>query len=126
MKKILVMIFVCCILLIGCNSKDVQQTKKDYSQYSFVDVHWTRTTEYDTEYIRFYSDGYFSYSCACGNPVNDADICETYSYNDETKEIKLECDEPSKYTITTIKVIRYDENTLELDFDGDIRKFVKE
>ena len=28
--------------------------------------------------------------------------------------------------IKTIKIIKYDENTLELDFDGDIRKFTKE
>lgn len=126
MKKLPILLFIFGLILSGCNIKNEELKKKDYSEYSFVDVKWTRETEYDIEFISFYSNGDFTYSCGCGNPVNNSDVCETYSYNDETKEIKLECDEPSNYTITTIRMISYDENSLVLDFNGDIRKFEKD
>ena len=121
MKKIFIILSVCVFILTGCKEKKKEII--DYSEYSFTDVSWTRDTEYDTETISFHSDGSFRYSCSCGNPVNDSDICETYTYNDETKEIKLECLEPMKDTITTIKIINYTEDTLELDFDGETRMF---
>lgn len=125
MKKILLSLLVIslCFGMTGCKEK--KKEKIDYSEYSFTNVWWTRDAEHDTETIRFSSDGFFSYSCACGNPVNDADICENYTYDDEKKTIKLECIEPSDQTITTIKLVSYNENTLELDFDGEIRKFSK-
>ena len=109
------------VLITGCKNKSV-----DYSNYDFVNVNWTRETEYDTEYLSFLPNGNFSYYCACGEPVNDSDLCETYTYNNETKTINLNCYETTSSMIKTIKIIKYDENTLELDFDGDIRKFTKE
>ncbi|MBR6689869.1 MAG: hypothetical protein IKL65_00880 [Bacilli bacterium] len=124
MKKIIIILLLVIPVLTGCGVS--KQKKVDYSEYSFSDTHWTRETEYDTEYITFYSDGFFSYYCACGNPVNDSDLCETYSYNDETKEIQLECYEAPDETITTIKIVSYDENNLVLDFNGEIRKFIRE
>ena len=101
------------MVLTGCNKND------DYSKYSFTDVRWTRYTEF----ISFSSDGFFSYSCVCSNPVNDSDICENYTYDDKTKEIKLKYLEEMNGTITTIKIVDYTETTLELDFAGEIRKF---
>ena len=79
--------------------------KKDYSEYSFVNVQWTRSTEFDTEYIRFSEDGEFSYYCACGNPVNDSDLCEGYTYDDssavvEGKWLGLALDEDNEYDET--------------------------
>lgn len=126
MKKILLSLLVIslCFGITGCKEK--KKEKIDYSKYSFTNVSWTRNAEQDIETIRFSSDGSFRYSCACGNPVNDADLCEKYTYDDEKKIIKLECFETTEDTITTIKLVNYDENTLELDFDGEIRKFSKE
>ena len=126
MKKILLSLLVIslCFGMTGCKEK--KKEKIDYSKYSFTDVSWTRDAEQDIETIRFSSDGFFRYSCACGNPVNDADLCEKYTYDDEKKIIKLDCFETTEDTITTIKLVNYDENTLELDFDGEIRKFSKE
>ena len=86
---------------------------------------WTRDSGHDEETIRFNEDGSFSYSCACGNPVNDADLCENYTYDEKTKEITLDCFETTEDTITTIKVISVSETNLELDFNGEIRKFTK-
>ena len=126
MKKIVVIILVI-LFLSGCKNENNKETiNKDYSKYIFTNVSWTRDAENDIETIIFKSDGSFVYYCSCGNPVNDSDLCESYLYNDETKEIKLECFETTEEMITTIKVINSTETTLELDFNGEIRKFEKE
>lgn len=119
---IILILTIGCLFLAGCSNKE----KSDYNDYDFVDVSWTRETEYDTEYIRFSEDGSFSYYCACGEPVNDSDLCDTYSYNDKTKTINLNCYETTESIIKKIKIKKSDKNNLELDFDGDIRKFTKE
>lgn len=121
MKRIFIILILVFVFITGCKKNE----KVDYSEYLFTSGNWTRDTEYDIETIRFSADGEFSYSCACGNPVNDADLCETYTYNDKTKEIKLECIETTEETITTIKVVEATEDELKLDFDGDIRIFKK-
>ena len=53
-------------------------------------------------------------------------MCENYTYNDDTKEITLDCFEETEDTITTIKIVSSTDTTLELDFNGEIRKFEKE
>ena len=120
MKKIIVLMF--CLFLTGC-----EYTKeKDYSEYLFSDVIWTRNSGNDIETIMFKSDGSFSYSCSCGNPVNDSDLCESYEYDDNTKEIKLDCFETTEDTITSIKIVEVSEDNLKLDFNGEIRMFERE
>ena len=66
------------------------------------------------------------YYCSCSNPVNDSDLCESYVYNDETKEIKLDCFETTEDTITSIKIVEVSEDILKLDFNGEIRTFERE
>ena len=75
--------------------------------------------------IRFGADGKFTYYCACGNPVNNSDLCEGYTYDDSTKTISLNCIETTDEMVTTIKIVKCDENSLHLDFDGEIRIFEK-
>ena len=113
-------ITMCMLLLFGC-----AKSQETYD-YPFVNVSWTRTTENDTEFIRFSDDGTFSYYCACGNPVNDSDLCEGYTYNPDTKIIKLDYFEKTAETISEIKLVEYTEDVLTLDFDGDIRTFIPE
>ena len=125
MKKIIILVLAT-LLLTGCDSTREEQQEKDYSKYSFTDVSWTRDAENDIETIVFKSNGRFVYYCSCGNPVNDSDLCENYTYNDKTKEITLDCFEETEETITKIKVLKSTETTLELDFNGEIRKFEKE
>ena len=125
MKKIIILVLAA-LLLTGCDSTREEQQEKDYSKYSFTDVSWTRDAENDIETIVFKSNGRFVYYCSCGNPVNDSDLCENYTYNDKTKEITLDCFEETEETITKIKVLKSTETTLELDFNGEIRKFEKE
>ena len=123
MKKFIVLLLLG-IFLTGCAESNVQET--DYSDYLFTDVSWTRDSGYDIETIRFNADGSFYYYCACGNPVNDSDLCEGYTYNDETKEISFDCIETTEEMVTTIKVVKVSEDILELDFNGEIRTFEKE
>ena len=126
MKKTFIILMLIVLLLTGCSDTEEKTKEKDYSNYLFSDVTWTRDAENDIETIRFSSDGKFTYYCSCGNPVNDSDLCESYTYNDGTKEIALDCLEETEETITTIKVVSLTETTLELDFNGEIRKFEKE
>ena len=120
---IIAVLAVCCLLL-GCSDTD-KEKKVDYSQYSFTDTSWTRHAEHDVETIRFGSDGSFVYYCSCGNPVNDSDLNEGYTYDDETKTITLNCFDEIDGMVTVIKIVKCDENELQLDFDGDIRVFTK-
>lgn len=118
MKKIIIVLLFACFVFTGCKNKD-------FSKYPFTETSWSRNNGHDIETINFKTNGNFSYTCACGNPVNDADLCENYTYNEDTKEIKLKCFETTEDTITTIKVINTTDDTLELDFGGEIRKFEK-
>ncbi len=120
-----VMMLITGAMVCGCG-KEKEDENVDYSAYEFTDVKWTRDTEADIEYIRFGADGSFSYYCACGNPVNDADVCEGYTYDDSTQTITLNCLEELDSMVTQIIVNKCDGNVLELDFDGEIREFVKE
>ena len=125
MKKIIILVLAT-LLLTGCDSTREEKQEKDYSKYSFTDVSWTREAENDIETIVFKSNGRFVYYCSCGNPVNDSDLCETYTYDEETKEITLDCFEETEETVTNIKIVNSTETTLDLDFNGEIRKFEKE
>ena len=96
------------------------------SQSTFVDIRWTRETSSDTEYLRFYSDGDFVYYCACGNPVDDSDLCDGYTYDASTGTITLHYVIEIPGLITSIKVVSCDENTLVLNFGGQNRTFTRE
>lgn len=126
MKKNIIILMLVGLILTGCGDKKEVKKQNDYSKFIFSDVSWTRDGGNDIETIRFSSDGKFTYYCSCGNPVNDSDLCESYTYNEETKEIVLECFEETEDTITTIKIVSSTDTTLELDFNGEIRKFEKE
>ena len=131
MKKYLSLItlaLVCTLLFVGCGpTKNEEENKTvDYSKYPFVNVSWTRDADHDIETIRFGKDGSFVYYCACGNPVNDSDLCEGYTYDDATKTITLNCIEITDEMVTKIKVVKCDENSLHLDFNGETRIFEKE
>ena len=113
------------ILGLGCSRNDIGESV-NYSEYSFTDTSWTRKAEHDIETIRFGSDGSFVYYCACGNSVNDSDLSEGYTYDDVTKTITVKYIETTEETVSTIKVEACDDESIKLNFDGEIRVFVKE
>ena len=118
---LLVLTVALLFVLLSCAAKPV-----DYSEYSFTDTAWTRNTEYDIETLVFFSDGSFVYSCSCGNPVNDSDLNEGYTYDDETKTITIKYMETTEETVSEIKIESYDDKNIKLNFDGEIREFVKD
>ena len=130
MKKIkvnllLVLTLALLFLILGCTKNNINKTV-DYSGYSFTDISWTRKAEHDIETIRFGSDGSFVYYCACGNSVNDSDLNEGYTYDDMAKTITVKYIETTEETVSTIKVEACDGESLKLNFNGEIRVFVKE
>ena len=110
--------FLCTLLILGCE-------KEKSEAPPFADTVWTRDGEHDTETLRFGSDGSFHYSCACGNPVNDSDLCEGYRFDAKNGVITLSCLEETDDMITEIRLVKCDEKELQLDFDGEIRVFQK-
>lgn len=143
MKKcvsLIMLVLVGAMLFAGCGGNQKAENAKpdtiepvlngeepnaDNADAAFFDISWTREADHDTETIRFGEDGSFSYSCGCGNPVNDSDLCEGYTYDAATKTITLDCMETTDEMVTIIKVVKCDENSLHLDFDGEIRIFEK-
>ena len=126
-SKFLKRVVLCCIIaffVVGCTSDSEKEV--DYSKYDFADVTWTRESDCDVETLRFLPNGEFRYSCACGNPVNDADVVESYTYDDATKTFTLNCYEEVDDMITEIKLVSCDGEKLKLDFDGEIREFTVE
>ena len=124
--SLLILVFLCTTLFVGCTkNENTDNSSVDQSNYSFVDISWTREAAHDIEIIRFGEDGSFSYSCACGNPVNDSDLCEGYTYDDATKTITLDCIEITDDMVTVIKIVKCDEKELHLDFNGETRIFTK-
>ena len=123
MKKIMVvLLLIAGGFLNACENKGDNNTGTS----TFMDISWTRDAGNDIETIRFSFEGDFTYYCACGNPVNDSDLCEGYTYDEKTKTITLDCLEITDEMVTTIKVVKYTDTVLELDFDGEIRRFEKE
>lgn len=121
MYRQIISVILCLIIavsLIGCGKKS--------DDAEFIGVQWTRTTEYDTEYLSFNSDGSFSYYCACGDPQNDSDLIESYSYDEEKQLITFDTIGKTESMVTEVKVVEYDSEHLKLDFDGDIREFAVE
>lgn len=136
-KNNFALVSLCCVVaffLVGCapeakiDSTETQNSflEVDYSMYDFAGIQWTRDAEGDMETLSFLPNGEFRYSCACGNSVNDADMVESYSYDDTKKMFTLNCYEEVEGMITEIKLIRCDGEKLELDFGGEIRVFFVE
>lgn len=127
-NKFCMIICIAIVLLIGgCGSKtDAKNSAPDYSAYDFAEVDWFRQTEGDLETLCFRANGEYRYSCACGSPVDDADLVESYDYDDATKTFTLHYCEDMEGAITQIKLISCDDEKLELDFEGEIRTFWKE
>lgn len=120
-----------CVFLAACSKDDNKDTgKKDeavsYGDYAFAGVNWIRDAEECTETLNLAADGDFSYTCSCGNPVNDADLIEGYTYDDNTKVITFKAVETTEEMVTKVTVVSCDEKKLVLDFDGEKREFVSE
>ena len=58
--------------------------------------------------------------------MNDADLCEGYTYDKKSGSITLDCFETTEEMVTEIGVVSFDEDRLELDFNGEIRTFDRE
>lgn len=104
------------------DNKPLVNPNKEPITGAFIDTKYERSIESDTEYITFNSDGSFSYYCACGNAVDNYDLCEYYTY-DGKESINLVCSEYG--IINTIKVSEVTSDSLVLDFAGNLREFNK-
>ncbi len=114
------------LILIILAALKYQDNKKynDSLSDAIIKNTWSRAGEGDTEFIYFGENGEFSYYCACGNPVDNYDLCDSYKYDKESDTIKLNC---SLSTIKDkIKIIENDEYHLVLEIAGEKRTFESE
>ena len=119
--------FVCIITLcVFLNACDKDDETIDYSGYNFTEINWIRETDVCTETLCLHDDGDFSYSCSCGNPVNDADLIEGYTYDDDAKVITFKTIETTDEMVTCVTMVSCDGKKLVLDFDGEKREFICE
>ena len=99
--------YICILLLLLCScSKNT----------SFIGKHYIRYTDYGIENICFLENGQFSYYDDAGEPVDDSDLINSYTYDSDTQCITLSDN-------TVIKVIKSNRNELILDFNGEKRIF---
>ncbi len=107
--------------LFGCGNKE--KSGDNTYDAEFMGVQWIREVDEDMEFLSFMTDGTFSYYCSCGNPVNDSDLIQSYSYDEDNQTITFNAAETTDSMVTKIKVLEFDKEHLKLDFDGDIREF---
>lgn len=83
-----------------------------------TETDWVYHTNCD-ETIHFGADGSFSYYCACGSPVGDYDLYDTYTYDASTSEITLHPEGDDN----TIKVLQHEDGKLLLEFPDGTKEF---
>lgn len=136
MKKFLkgLLLVVICVILSGCffyrknetSSVSSAINKSNYEKYDyFVGIDWVRKNGNETEYLKFYKDGKLTYSTSDGMSINDSDVCSKFTYNPSNRTISLICYQEVLGTVKDIVIKEYDNNTLVLDFNGDLRVFTK-
>ena len=122
MKKYIYAIVLSLIFITGCQASKPVDIVLD----NFTDISWTRDDGHDIETISFKSNGHLVYYCSCGNPVNDSDLCEGYTFDEKTQEITLDYIELTEEAVTQLKIVKLTNDTIEIDFDGEIKTFTKE
>lgn len=122
MKKYIYAIVLSLLLITGCQASKPVDIVLD----NFTDISWTRDGGHDIETISFKSNGHFVYYCSCGNSVNDSDLCEGYTFDEKTQKITLDYIELTEEAVTQLKIVKLTNNTIEIDFDGEIKTFTKE
>lgn len=91
----------------------------------FAGIKYEGSNGADTEFIRFAKDGSFSYYCACGNPVDNYDLCEYYTYDKEKNEIELICYSGVTKKEKNIKILTATKEKLKIEINGKIREFTR-
>lgn len=126
MKRYSLFITILCLLVVIFAFAMLTSCKSgDETGCPFADISWTREAEHDTETIRFGSDGSYTYSCGCGNPVDDSDLAEGYTYDAHSGIISISYIDTTEDTVETIEVKSLSEDNIVLSFNGDIRSFDK-
>ena len=125
MKKIVAVIgLLSFLLLIGCEAEtenamsEKTNTEKNYPE-CLTKHDWIHYANCE-ETISFGEDGSYCYYCACGNPVGNSDLFDSYQYDEDSEEITLYPEEEGN----KIKVLRYEKSRLLLGFDDGIKEFV--
>lgn len=122
MKKVIIVIIIAIIGVASITIGVIKTIKPNY-KYPFVDIRWVDKSNSDDEYLILTKNGGFAYYCSCGNPVDSYDLCDGFTYNKQTKTIKLKCNSKSDSIIREIKILECTNKKLKLKFKNEIRTF---
>lgn len=134
-KNLYLIITLVTLFILGCIFIFIEYTNYTKEDYKYLtNINWQRDYYYsgeyiDQEFIYFGKDGSFSYYYAVGNAVDDYDLCDSYIFNEKTKNISLSCpsegipEETINGIIDEIIVKSVTRNKLILIFEGEERVF---
>ena len=86
------------VVLVGCNdgatSSQTESTATPLTkeEQNLVNAQWVGNDGKCENRIRFNKDKSFINSCACGDPVGDGDLVESYTYNKDNTISLFDCD----------------------------------
>lgn len=120
MKRVLIL-FIISLGLTGCRQKE---GIKDALPKELMNREWFFYDETigEHEIMRFKEDGSYSYHCACGEPIGDSDLYESYRYDSDEGIIELLT--AKGRCVSKLELIRYNERHMLLDVDGEIKDFL--
>lgn len=136
--KILLWLFLICILLCGKKHIDNRRkgSPKDIKKDNMKNINkelckkWLFFDAVRGEYqiLRLNKDGSFSYSCECGEGVDDFDVYDRYTYNKEKQQLIISSDDKksSKKNTKLIDILSTNEYHLMLRINDKIKDFIIE
>lgn len=127
MKKTVSLILVLTILalsLISCiKSPDKSEENIKVPENSrFLIGEWERYSDGDTMYFCLRKDESFSFNCACGNAVGNADLYDTFEYLEEQSMIRA-YDSQDKESYQDYRLYMHGKNFIVIDVDGEMMEF---
>ena len=122
MKKIFLISLITILLtsMAACQNTN-DEPVDDYAPFAEAEWEFYNEKTGEEDIIYFEEDGSFSYHCACGEPIGDSDVYDSYRYDEEQLLITLynDYDDSEK----EIRLIFYNAIHLLLEIDGVIRDF---
>ena len=129
MKKILTIVLalvlvVFSLISLACTDKTNENEQNGVvpENTKFFVGDWERVSDTDTMYLSLKNDATFSFFCACGSPVGDADCYDAYEYREDEGVIRA-FDSSDRECYHDYKLYMYGKNFIVIDVDGEIMEF---
>lgn len=118
---------VICVVLAGCGTSapsDKSKEVKDEGYQTLIDGAWEHYDAAMGEMVMmsFTDQGEYSYHCACGEPVGNSDMYDTFKYTGNGK-VHLECSFSDEVDEIEMDILYMDDDTLLINMNDDRIEF---